>query len=129
MNNEFPMNRWLKNDVQVFQPKIIDIGVNYTVFLNFGHVYGFQFKEVPVEVLIESPSGAIERVLVPLQILDQDNQDVGECLGDICDIKHPLKENFRFTEQGVYTFSVSNQFDNVFLPNVLAVGIAIEKVE
>ena len=128
-NREFPMNRWVKNDDQVFKPKIVNTALNYNVKLTFGHVYGFQFQKVPIQIIMESPSGEIEMLDMNLVILDENEDDIGDCLGDICDLEMPIKENYAFSEPGEYTITVKNKFNNTFLPNVLAVGLLVEKVE
>lgn len=126
-NRDFPMNRWLKVDVQEFQPKIVDVASSYNLYLNFGHIYEFQFESIPVEVIVKSPSGTTEHFKVRLQVLDENKKDVGDCVGDICDLKHLVKEGMVFKEKGTYIISVQNRFNNSFVPNVLAVGVSIEK--
>lgn len=128
-HREFPANRWMKIDTQKFEARIINIGETYNIFLNFGHVYGFQFEEVPMSVEMISPSGKIEYLEFMLKILDENENDIGDCTGDICDLQHILKTDYSFKEQGIYTFNVNNRFDNMYLPNVLAVGIEINKTE
>ncbi|NQY04863.1 MAG: hypothetical protein HRT68_01350 [Flavobacteriaceae bacterium] len=127
-NKELPLNRWMRNDPQVFTAKIVNINELYDVNLNFGHIYGFQFKEVPMEITIETPSGELIKKEFNLQILNDQKEDIGDCLGDICDVKYTFLESYDFQEQGNYTFTVSNNFDNMFLTNVLAVGIEILKI-
>lgn len=128
-HKEFPLNRWLQNDYQIFDVKIVNTSIPYNFILNFGYVYGSQFHNIPVEATIQYPSGKREIVTFEVSLLDDNNEEAGDCLGDICDITYPFKENIKLDEQGIYTITFKNKFNNDFLPNVLAVGLILEKAE
>ena len=128
-HQDFPLNRWLENDYQEFEVKIVNTTIAYNFIMNFGYVYGSQFHNIPVEATIEYPSGYRETLSFEVSLLNDDNEEAGDCLGDICDIRYTFKEKTLLKEQGVYTVIFKNRFNNDFLPNVLAVGLIIEKTE
>lgn len=125
-NSDFESNRWNSNDEVTFEfNNVNDIKVN-AVKLHIGHIYDFQFANVPVEVTIISPDGSSEVIDLDVKFKDENGRDLGECSGDICDLYTTIIENITLTK-GNYKFVIKNKFSSSFLPNILGVGILIEK--
>lgn len=125
-NSDFESNRWNSNKEVTFEfdnAKDID---TCSVNLHVGHIYDFQFANVPIEVTIIFPDGSSETIDLNVKFKDESGKDLGECSGDICDLYTTVKENITLTK-GKYKFVVKNKFSSPFLPNVLGVGILIEK--
>lgn len=128
-HQDFPMNRWFANDVQEFNVKIVNTNLSYNFILNFGYVYGTQFNQIPITATLVYPSGKKETIPFELSLLNDNNEEAGNCLGDLCDIQYVFKPDVLLQEQGEYTVRIKNTFANDFLPNVLAVGLVLEKAE
>lgn len=125
-DSSFDSNRWDATDVRVFEfdnPQ--SEGVS-DLKLHFGHIRGFQFKEVLLEVEITSPDGKTEILPVTMKLIDESGKDIGDCTGDICDVFQTIK-TFQNLEKGKYKVAVKSKFAGPYLPNVLGVGIVVEK--
>ena len=125
-DSNFDNNRWDASDVRVFEFDIAQLESFCELKIHFGHISGFQFKEVPLEVEITFPDGKSEMLPVTLKLIDESGNDIGDCTGDICDVFQNIK-TFQNLEKGKYKVLVKSKFTGPYLPNVLGVGIIVEK--
>ena len=125
-NRDFSDNRWEASDVKSFEFENKQSEGVCELKLHLGHVRGFQFKEVPLEVEITAPDGKSEVLPVTMKFTDESGKDIGDCSGDICDVFQTIK-TFEKLEKGIYRIAVKSKFSGPFLPNVLGVGIIVEK--
>lgn len=122
---DFKDNRWLATDVKNFEFELArDISAG-DIIMKFSHVHDPQFTTIPVEAVITYPSGEKENVALNLELKDKEGNDLSECLGDVCDLHTPLKEDARLAK-GKYRITLKNRFPNIYLPNAIAVGISVE---
>ena len=124
-DSNFENNHWEENDSRVFEFENKQSGEVFDLKLHFGHISGFQFKEVSLEVEITTPDGKSEALLVRVKLIDESGKDIGDCTGDICDVFQTIKtfESLR----GRYKVAIKSKFSGPYLPNVLGVGIVAEK--
>jgi hypothetical protein len=87
---------------------------------------GFQFKDVPLKVEITAPDGKTEMFSVAMKLIDDSGKYLGDCSGDICDLYQTIK-TFQNLEKRKYKVADKSKFTRPYLPNVLAVGIVVEK--
>lgn len=125
-DRDFKENRWKITDERVFEYTNTNSDAIVSLKLHFGHIYGYQFESIPLEVAITSPNGSSEVIPVNLQLKDAAGKELGDCSGDICDVYFQIKPNFKL-EKGKYTFRIKNNFNGPYLPNVLGIGISIEE--
>jgi len=122
----FPKNRWYQYQVLSLDFTPISPNKSHVIQLNFSYGHGYQFSEIPVEVYITSPLHQVEKIPVTLRLLDDDHNELGDCVGDYCDLKLIIKDNYQFTESGNYKIQVLNSFDHNYLPNVLSVSVQVK---
>ena len=125
-NRDFSDNRWEANDVKLFEFENKQSEGVCELKLHFGHISGFQFKDIPLEVTITSPDGKVEKLSVIMKLIDESGKDIGDCSGDICDVFQTIK-TFETLEKGKYKVAVKSEFTEPYLPNALGVGILIER--
>ncbi|WP_291135874.1 hypothetical protein [Flavobacterium sp. UBA7663] len=125
-NRDFIDNRWEVNDMKSFVFENMQSEGVCELKLHFGHISGFQFKEVPLEVEITSPDGKVETLPVIMNLIDEAGKDIGDCSGDICDVFQTIK-TFDTLEKGKYKIDIKSKFEGPYLPNALGVGILIER--
>jgi len=124
-DSNFENNRWEENNVRVFEFENKQSEEACDLKLHFGHISGFQFKEVPLEVEITAPNGESEVLSINVKLIDESGKDIGDCTGDICDVFQTIK-TFETLENGKYKVAVKSKFTGPYLPNVLGVGIVVE---
>ena len=125
-DSDFDNNRWESNDLRIFEFENKQLEGVCDVKLHFGHIRGFQFKEVPLEVEITSSDGKVETLPVIVKLMDEAGNDIGDCSGDICDVFQTIK-TFEKLDKGKYKISIKSKFEGPYLPNVLGVGILVER--
>lgn len=121
-------NRWQKTDAETFEFEITDEATPYDLVFKFSHVFDYQFATVPINFTIENPAGEKENLSVDLAIKDSSGKELAECAGDICDLKYHIKENTKL-KKGKYKVTVSHSFEGPYLPNVIGIGLDVEKVK
>lgn len=119
-------NQWLKSDVKTFEFTIDDDVKLYDMIFDFSHVYDYQFASIPIDFVIENPNGKQEKFTIDLMLKDSSGKEIGDCSGDICDLKFKIKEKSKF-EKGNYKVTISNSFKGDYLPNVIGIGLEIKK--
>ena len=125
-NRDFTDNRWESKDVKSFEFENMQSEGVCELKLHFGHIRGFQFKEVPLEVEITTPDGKVETLPVAMKLIDESGKDIGDCSGDICDVFQTIK-TFETLDKGKYKVAIKSDFSGPYLPNALGVGILIER--
>jgi gliding motility-associated lipoprotein GldH len=126
--NDFKDNRWSSNDSKIFEFTNDDVEGLYTIKIQLAHIYDFEFKKIPLEVVITTPNGTKEVLSMDLVLKDASGNDIGDCTGDICDVYAPIQSNIKL-QKGIYTIEVKSGFDGAYLPNILGVGVIVEKFQ
>lgn len=123
LDTDFADNRWGADTIKSF-PFTIEKEGEYDVYVRFSHVAGFQFREIPMKLILTTSSTPVYLSVQPIKVVDESGKDTGDCSGDICDLEQ------RFTSRltllpGHYVATLQQRFPNAYLPNVLGVGIRI----
>jgi hypothetical protein len=100
----------------------------YCIKLQLGHIYDFQTNKIPVEVTLIDPNGVKEVQIVNIIVKDENNKDIGNCAGDICDVYQVYKEK-EYLKKGFYKISIKNVSKGIFVTNVLGIGVIVEKID
>ena len=77
------------------------------------------------KVELISPIGNSEIIPINLQIKNAKGKDIGDFSGNICDVYQII--TYIKLEKGNYIIQMKNTFSSAYLPNVLGVGVIIEK--
>lgn len=118
-------NRWQKTDVKTYNFELKE-GGNYDLLVDFSHVYGTQFPALPLKIVMINPDQTRRTADYMLELRNAAGEELGDCSGDYCDLREPVFSNLQLAA-GNYQVSVANNFDYDFVPNVLGIGIRIQK--
>ena len=94
--------------------------------LHLGHIYDFQFASIPLQIAITYPDGQTEVIPLDVRMKNESGQDIADCSGDICDLYYTFKNKVSL-KKGEYSISITNTFSGAYLPNILGIGIQVEK--
>ena len=128
-NVKMPENRWEQKNIITLSPEITDTIVPYNIYLNIRNAGGYQFSNIFIFLTTQTPSGKAERDTVELPLADETGKWLGDGMGDIWDNKILFKRNFHFPEKGTYTFLMEQAMRIDPLPQIMDVGIGIEKAQ
>ncbi|MBY8962398.1 hypothetical protein KJK34_06510 [Flavobacterium sp. D11R37] len=121
--SDFESNRWGKSDTKSFDFNVKKDIESADVTLNFSHTPDPNYANLPIQVAIQFPDGNKENVSVNLPF----GEDAGmsECEGDICSVSMGIKEGIKMPA-GKYLITVTNSYQDEYVPNVLSLGINVE---
>ena len=123
---EFPQNRWHQTTVLNLNYKPTTGNTTKSIAIDLSYVYGSQFAEIPLVVYITSPTHQIDSIPFSLRLFDKNNNELGDCIGDYCDLKITMIANYHFDSPGVYNIKVLHKFDNTYLPNIISAAVSLE---
>jgi len=124
---KFEKYSWHRFDFLEFKVPIEDPDIAYNIYISIRHLPEFSLKELPVNVTIYSPSGEIRSAEYKLDLLDNDGNRLSECLGDFCDINILIRDDYIFSEPGIFKFRIENKWPKLDLPGIMEVGLMIKK--
>lgn len=126
ISRDFPQNRWQKNSIKKFDFIISDTTPNYDFEVLLTHIENSPYDLIPIKIDITDPQQFVTSEQVLLRIKDSTGNDVGDCVGDYCDVevKALTKQHLK---KGKYSVSVQSNFPGSYLPNVIAVGVLISE--
>ena len=92
-------------------------------------MYGFQFKDVNLMFEMTTPSGEVKSKQFIIPVYTDEKELLSNCAVDYCDLETLIEDNFKFTETGQYKITVEHIMETNPIPNVMAVGLIIDKKE
>ncbi len=124
----FTNYRWESSNILEYNPVITDTASAYKLYVAFRHIYGFQHPIVDINVEITSPSGKVTKNAYKLVVIKGKRKYLSDCAGDYCDLETLIEKNYKFKEQGTYTFKIEHLMENDPVRNVMEVGLIIDKI-
>lgn len=122
----FSKNRWYQSEILEVKFEASPIETIHNLKFKMSYVHGFQFAEIPLELYITSPNHQISNIPFTLYLLDENHNEIGDCVGDYCDIEYIVKSNYKFSQSGNYKIQVMHKFDYEYLPNILSASVELE---
>lgn len=130
-NIALPSNRWKSDFKPSFSFNISDTSAHYLLFVTMRHTDAYNFSNIWLQVSTRMPgdsSAKPERVEIPLA--QADGKWMGRGMNEIWQHQMSLSgvQGFhRFPKQGTYTIQLEQIMRVDPLPEILSVGIRIEK--
>jgi gliding motility-associated lipoprotein GldH len=128
-NVKMPDNRWEQKNIVELKTEITDSITPHNIYINVRNAGGYQFSNLFIFFTTVIPSGKMERDTIEITLADETGKWLGDGLGDIWDNRQLFKNNFRFPEKGTYTFTLEQAMRINPLPQIMDVGIRIEKAK
>jgi gliding motility-associated lipoprotein GldH len=128
-NIKIPDYNWEASNVVMLEAEIKDIVSPHDIYINVRNASGYQFSNLFLFLTTKTPKGEIARDTVELTLADVRGKWLGEGLGDIWDNRILFKKNFRFPQSGIWHFELEQAMRINPLPQIMDVGMRIEKVE
>ncbi|GAA4448582.1 hypothetical protein GCM10023189_06660 [Nibrella saemangeumensis] len=121
--------QWYVKETPSFTFTITDTAQAYNIYYNLRNSISYPYYNLYLTRYLTDASGTlIESRLDELILMDpKTGKPRGDGLGDIFDHKVLIKRNYRFPHSGDYTMRISQYMRQNPLPDVLSVGITIEK--
>lgn len=114
--------RWNEKEVKSHSFEILDAAATYSIWIDISHIFGTELNEFPVHFELIYPNGTVDKGEILVNFKNSD------CLGDICDANFLLKENSTLAK-GKYKVRFYPKSKFGFVPNIIGVGLRVEKKE
>lgn len=124
---DFPeTHQWQKSEPKTFTFTIENAGTFNGVLMG-SFVYGSQFSKLPLALTVSNEEKT-EKQPLTLLIKNAKGEECGDCTGDVCDVKQTVFTAKHF-DPGTYTFTLENTFEYPYFPNIIALGMELERVK
>ena len=127
-NISIPSGEWQRANPVELSISISDTTAAYSMYLTVRHTTSYPFSNLWLNIKTTYPSG--NSGTLREQVYLGDNQEMrwkGDCIRDICLVQIPVVEGHRFSEEGEYHFTIEHIMRTNPLPDILDIGLRIEK--
>ena len=128
-NKPIPNNQWAYGFKPSFDFDILDTSRGYNVFIVLRHTDAYRYNNLWVNVGTQSPKNTIRYQKFELQLGSDAKGWEGTGMDDIWEVRKMITNGpVHFNKKGTYHFSIGKIMRENPLPNILSVGIRVEKI-
>lgn len=128
-NQKIPNNTWDVKNIVKFQVAVSDTITPTNFYVNIRNTDNYPFKNIFLFITTRFPDGGKAIDTLECELADQNGKWLGSGLGDIWDNQIIFKKNVRFPHPGNYIFEYQQAMRTEQLPEIMDVGLRIEKVQ
>lgn len=126
-NINITYNKWHKDSIKVFQPKISDSLSRYNIYLNLRNTTDYSFRNIFLFLSTTYPNGKTERDTLEILLAKKDGAWLGSGYGNLRDSKIRLQQGVRIPCKGTFTFSIQQAMRQKELKGIADIGLRIDK--
>ena len=104
----FPNHVWNRFAPMDATFEIVDVNKTYEIAVGLSVVNGFEWDNVPIEMVITSPDGQ-QNIVNRTIAVKKDGNYVGEAFGDVWATKLVVYKEKQFSEAGTYSIYIENR--------------------
>ncbi|MCS6821598.1 MAG: gliding motility lipoprotein GldH [Microscillaceae bacterium] len=130
-NIEIRNAQWFADSAYTFSFNIQDVKAKYNIYYNIRNTLKYPYYNLYVTYYLEnSQKQVIATELQNIFLMDaKTGEPFGEGLGDIFSHELLAIANYQFKQKGKYTFKIKQYMRQDPLPEILTIGIRVEKVQ
>jgi gliding motility-associated lipoprotein GldH len=126
-NVKIPDYRWDMNNIVSLDVEIKDTVNPQNIYINVRNASNYQYSNLFLFLTTKTPKGEIAGDTIELVLADERGKWLGSGMGDIWDNRILFKRNFLFPESGTWHFELQQAMRVSPLPQIMDVGMRIEK--
>ncbi len=128
-NHTIPNNQWYIDSIPSFTFNIDDSTAAYNIYYNVRNANSYPYYNLYLTYyLLDAEGNQLSARLQELTLLDpKTGKPLGNGLGDIFDHQIVALPKFRFPKTGTYTMKIKQYMRQDPLPDIMSVGIRVEK--
>ncbi len=122
--------KWFLKNEPTFTYEIADTTQRYNVFYLVRNSQAYPYYNLYIkQFLLDDKQKPINETLNELILMDEKTgKPLGDGMGDLFDHKIVALKNFKFSRKGKYSIKIRQYMRQDPLPEILSMGISIEKV-
>lgn len=126
---EIPKHEWSYEQALPFEVEINDTTQRYHIGINLRHTNNYSYSNLWVLLKTIYPSGKEVEHKVDLPLANKAGKWYGHGSGDIISAEMFIQQYVKLPEIGTYQFELTQNMRMNPLPNIMDIGIRIEKAE
>lgn len=128
---DFKSGYWVFNDPLRFDFEILDNSVAYNMEVNVRSTAKYSFQNIYLQYYLEDTTGSLlSKELKNLQLFNSvTGVPLGNGIGGVFDLSKPILEDYKFEHAGKYSLQIEQFMRQDSLPEILSVGVRVEKTE
>ena len=125
----YPTHEWSSKQVNNYQFNITDTSSLYKIYFVIRHHNAYHYKNIWLDLIIKSPTNAITKQVLNLNLADDAKGWLGTGMDDIYDQRIPMTASPIRFNKGINEIIVQHTMREDPLENILSTGIRVEKVK
>jgi gliding motility-associated lipoprotein GldH len=125
----YPNHNWPSKQATKYQFNVTDTAANYKIFFVIRHHNAYHYKNIWLDLSIKSPTNAITKQVLNLNLADDARGWLGTGMDDIYDQRIPMTATPIRFNKGIHEITVQHTMREDPLENILSTGIRVEKVK
>jgi len=128
-NVKFSDRIWNKDSAAIFMFEIVDINTDYKFYFNLRNTILYPYQNIYLTYSMEDTLGNVyDSDLTNINLFDsKTGEPFGSGMGDIFDHQYLVIEDYQFNNPGTYLFRIKQYMRMDSLPEIMSVGLRIEK--
>ena len=129
-NSIIPQNQWLYTFKPSFDFEIKDTTASYNLYVVLRHTDAYRYNNIWLNIGTQSPGDSTRYQKFELRLGSDTKGWEGTGMDDIWELRKLITNGpVKFNKAGNYKFSVAHIMRENPLPNILSVGIRVEKAK
>ena len=125
----YPNHNWPSKQATKYQFNVTDTAAAYKIFFVIRHHNAYHYKNIWLDLSIKSPTNAITKQVLNLNLADDARGWLGTGMDDIYDQRIPMTATPIRFKKGIHEITVQHTMREDPLENILSTGIRVEKVK
>ena len=129
-NTVIPGHRWSYNLQPSFDFTISDTSSSYNLYIVLRHTDAYRYNNIWLNIGTQSPADTMRYQRFDLQLGTDANGWEGSGMNDIWELRKSITRGpFKFNKAGNYKFTIAQVMRENPLPEIMSVGVRVEKVK
>ena len=126
-NEDIAKSTWSYEDTIRFAVPIMDTTTRYNVFVNVRHTNEYEYRNLWIYAHTHFPSGKTLKTRIDLPLADNEGKWYGKGLGEIINTQILIQPKAMMSDTGTYRFELEQNMRQNPLPNIMSMGLRVEK--
>ena len=129
-NTAIPGQKWQSDFQPVFKFNISDTTAQYNLYIVLRHTDAYRYNNIWLNIGSQSPADTMRYQRFELQLGSDAKGWEGTGMGDIWELRTSItKGPFKFNKPGDYRFSIAQVMRENPLPEIMNVGVRVERAK
>ena len=128
-NEDIAKSTWAYADTIGFDVPITDTTSRYNIYVNVRHTNEYEYRNLWIYAHTHFPSGKQLKTRIDLPLADNEGKWYGKGLSEIINTQILIQPKAMMTDTGTYRFMLEQNMRQNPLPNIMSMGLRIEKAE